>query len=320
MIGIDISKDTFDVAFSCEGKHYRVATYSNTTDGIAQFIHDVERAEQCVMEATGPYWYRLAMQLTSDGFCVSVVNPLQIKRFAQMQLRRTKTDAVDACIICAYGERMQPPVFVPPQPYLTRLKQLRSVLGQLIKTRTDFSNQLHAHTHMHLVDTVAVTTCKAMIATVTQQIEDVEDAMERLIEEHCPALYEQLQTIPAIGKKAARELIIAAQQFVTFTNPKQFASYIGLCPRMYQSGTSVKGKGHICKVGMSQTRKILYLCSLSAIRWNKACKVFYERLLVAGKSKMVALIAVANKLLKQVFALVKQGTVYDENFCPKPCF
>ncbi len=91
-------------------------------------------------------------------------------------------------------------------------------------------------------------------------------------------------------------------------------AYVGFSPRIYQSGTSVKGKGHICKMGKSQIRKLLYMCSLTAVRCNEKCKEMNERLLERGKPKRVAKIAVANKLLKQCFAIVNNGEKYKINY------
>ena len=97
-----------------------------------------------------------------------------------------------------------------------------------------------------------------------------------------------------------------------FENYRQLSSYFGLCPRIYDSGKSVHGKAHICKIGMGWIRKLLYMCSISAIRYNKACAALYVRLKEKGKPIKVILIAVANKLLKQIFAIVKSNSVYSE--------
>src|SRR5690606_4528270 len=90
-------------------------------------------------------------------------------------------------------------------------------------------------------------------------------------------------------------------------------SYIGLSPRIYESGTSVKGRSRICKMGMSRIRAMLYVCAWSAKKINKACKELFERLVEKGKAKKLALIAVANKLLKQAFAIANKNIFYTEN-------
>lgn len=319
LYGIDISKDTLDVAVS-DGGSYKLSKYANTPSGIMEFLRRLTTEDHCVMESTGPYWYRLATQLLEASYKVSVVNPLQIKRFAQMQLRRTKTDTVDACIICAYGTMVIPAPMQPFPAFILQLKQLRSVARQLTKTHTDFSNQLHALAQMPATESTARTACKTMLLTIEKQLAHIEQQMEDIVTEHCAKTFHQLQSIPAIGKKTAMELIITTNNFTTITAAKSYSSYIGTCPRVTQSGTSVLSKGNICKVGSSYTRKLLYICSWSAVRCNHTCRQLYHRLLAAGKPKMVALIAVANKLIKQIFAIVLNGTMYDENFSSNVCF
>jgi len=89
----------------------------------------------------------------------------------------------------------------------------------------------------------------------------------------------------------------------------------GLAPTEHSSGTSIHGKGRIYKKGGKNLRDVLYMCSMSAIKTNPACKALYERLRANGKTGKQALIAVCNKLLKQVFAVVKNNTLYQPNYC-----
>ena len=123
-----------------------------------------------------------------------------------------------------------------------------------------------------------------------------------------------------MGKQTAMTLIVLSGGFDKFDDYRKLSSYIGICPRIFESGTSVKGKARICKMGMSRIRAMLYICSWSASRCNKACRDLYQRLLAKGKAKKLALIAVANKLLKQAFAIAKQQTKYQENYSNYICF
>ena len=129
-----------------------------------------------------------------------------------------------------------------------------------------------------------------------------------------------LPSIPGMGKKTAMMLVVLSGGFNRFDDYRKLSSYIGLCPRIFESGTSVKGRARICKMGMSRIRAMLYICSWSAKRCNKACRELYERLLAKGKAKKLALIAVANKLLKQAFAIATQKTKYNENYSNYICF
>jgi len=89
---------------------------------------------------------------------------------------------------------------------------------------------------------------------------------------------------------------------------------VGVTPTIRESGSSERGGSRISKVGNKKLRNLLFLCVFSACKYNRACREIYERIVAKGKSKKLALIAVANKLLKQAFAIVKSGRLYDENY------
>ena len=134
--------------------------------------------------------------------------------------------------------------------------------------------------------------------------------MEEIASAYCNDLFEQLQTIPGISKKTAIELIIVSGAFKNFQSAKQFSAFIGICPCINESGTSIRGYKGMSRVGDKYIRASLYMCSMNAIRYNKACKELYDRMVVSGKPKKVALVAVMNKLVKQVFGMVNSGTPY----------
>lgn len=244
---------------------------------------------------------------------MSVVNPLQIKRFAQTKLKRTKTDLVDAALIAEYGERMQPKLYEPPAPFMRQLQQQRMSLKLLVKTKRSFLNQLHALTQLAEPDKVALKACKTVLKSIEKQIKVLEDQMQQQAEEHCRDLFILLQTIPGISKKSALELIIVSGGFNNFTSAKQFSSFIGICPCINESGTSIRGYRGISRIGDKNIRATLYMCSMAAKVYNKGCRELYERMVRAGKAKKVALVAVMNKLLKQVFGIVRSGEVYCVN-------
>ena len=116
-IGIDVAKDSFVVATKQDGS-VTTSLHSNDKNGINSFLKSLSNQSWCIMEATGVYSLQLAIALYEKGIKVSVVNPLQIKRFAQTKFKRTKTDRVDAALIAEYGERMQPKLYEPPAPFM----------------------------------------------------------------------------------------------------------------------------------------------------------------------------------------------------------
>ena len=121
-----------------------------------------------------------------------------------------------------------------------------------------------------------------------------------------------MQSIPGIGLKTALFLIVVTDGFRKFENSKQLCSYAGITPTIRESGSSVRGRSRISKVGNRKLRNLLFMCSMSAYQQNKGCKETFDRITNKGKSKKLALIAVSNKLLKQSFAIAKSGLPYDE--------
>lgn len=309
-IGIDVAHNEFVVFSPLVETAYKTITYENNAKGIASFLKTLNKYCWCIMEATGVYSINLALALHKKKIKVSVVNPLQIKRFAQTKLKRSKTDKLDAALIAEYGQRMQPQPYQPEEEYLRKLQQQRTTLKLLIKTKGSFTNQLHALSQIKDVEMSAVDACKIAISELERQITRLETDMVERATEHCNGLFEQLQTIPGISKKTAIELIIVSGAFKNFQSAKQFSAFIGICPCINESGTSIRGYKGISRVGDKYIRSSLYLCSMVAIRYNTACKELYDRMVSSGKPKKVALVAVMNKLVKQVFGMVNSGSPY----------
>jgi len=263
------------------------------------------------MEATGPYFCRLATFLHHKQVAVSVVNPLVIKRFAQMRLVRTKTDKADAITIAQYGKAETPALWQPAAEHLLEVQQEMTLVEQLLKQRTALSNQQQAFQELPHQSPLAITTLEQLLQQLNHQIDLLEKSIQQKLKQHNKDLLDNLRSIPGIGPKTAALLIVLARGFTTFSNHRQLISYLGLAPRIYQSGTSVKGRGSICKMGTGRIRAALFMCALQAKKCNPACKALFDRLIAKGKPFKVALIAVINKLLKQVFAIAKSGQAFQ---------
>ena len=316
-LGIDVSKKSLDVAFPTPAG-YRLERYANDGPGFAQLVAQLPDSPSCcVMEATGPYYVRLATYLHQQGVAVAVINPLVIKRFSQMRLLRAKTDQADAKLIAAYGQKEHPDLWHPATAAMTELQQEGTVLEGLIKQRTALKNQQEAFAQLPHVSPQALETLRHLLATLEEQLEVLEASMARKVKEQHEQQLKNMVSIPGIGQKTAIALLIITQGFRRFTNSKQLAAYVGISPRIYESGTSVKGRPKISKLGMGRIRALLYLCAWSAVKYNQTCQQLYERLLAKGKAKKLALIAVANKLLKQVFAIATKNQKYEQNFALK---
>lgn len=312
-VGIDVSKDDFIVAYRIDGQAVETKTYENNKKGIKYFLKTIGKDCWCIMEATGIYHLSLALAISKNEIDVSVVNPLQIKRFSQTKLSRTKTDKADAILIAEFGYRMKPKLYTAPEEFVMELKQLRSLVRMLKRNNRALLNQMHVLKRRGDTCKMALKICKSTIKFNNNQIKKLEDEMEKIVKIHCKDIYNQLCSIPSISKITATEFIIVSNAFKNFDNAKEFACFIGISPCINESGSSIRGYRGISRIGDAHTRSTLYMCAMMAKVCNKACKETFDRLVGRGKPKKLALIAVMNKLIKQAFAIVKSENMYCEN-------
>lgn len=313
IVGIDISKDWFDTAWSVAGQT-RNHHFAYTEESIEALLAQAPPDAHFVMEATGIYHARLALRLFEAGRPVSVINPLVIKRYAQMKLLRVKSDRADAALIMQYGEQQACPLWAPAREEVQELQQAHGWLNDLITERTRLLNRQQAHARCIKPAAFVVKQMKLQLRHIEVRIKDCEQHLETLVKKSFAELYERLQTIPSIGAKTALELIIVTDGFTRFEDVKELCAYIGVSPTTFSSGSSVRGKGGIAKMGQGRIRQLLYICSWTAKTCNPACLRLYARLKAAGKPLKVINIAIAHKLLRQAFAVATQKTSFSPEF------
>jgi transposase len=308
--GIDVSKEVFDVTTD-QGNHFQ---FTNNAEGHEKLSDLLDESCQCVMEATGSYHQSLASWIFAKGHAVSVVNPLVIKRFAQMRLRLAKTDKADSKMIQRYGESEGPALWNPPQEFVSQAFEINGLVSLLIRQRTALKNKLHSVSQKPGNFSIVTKAITKEVQQLDRQVASLESSMEQLIRSHQGELFVNLCSIPGIGKKTAMFLIVVTNGFANFENSKQLSAYLGLAPTIRRSGSSVRGQSRISKTGNGAIRNLLFMCSFTACEKNKACRELFSRLVEKGKSKKLALIAVANKLIKQALAIAKNGGLYNENY------
>lgn len=311
--GIDISKNVFDVYSHSRGH----SQFKNDDKGFQSLIKQLSKASLVVMEATGYYHYRLAQYLHHQGIAVSVVNPLSVKRFIQMRLAKVKTDKSDAKAICEYGIQNKVPMYNALTELQAECLQLFRLLDIYIKQSTATKNKIKGEEALGKPSRFVYQSLKRNLRHLTKEINVLEERLLELVKSEQQEQLTLLRSIPGIGTKTALFLIVLTDGFNKFDNAKQLCSYVGITPTIRESGSSVRGRSRISKIGNRKLRNLLFLCAFSACKHNKACKELYERIVAKGKSKKLALIAVANKLLKQAFAIAKSGLPYNENFMSK---
>ena len=313
-IGIDVSKATFVVAYSPE-KTSRTRTFKNTANGIHEFIRTISKDEHhCVMEATGNYSSLLVYLLSEAGIATSLENPLKVKNFARAMLSTVKTDEIDARLIALYGEKMQPAPYKLRNDAILTLKQKRTVIRQLKKQLIATKNLKGSMEVLPFFDSKCRKSIEQTIAFLAKQVKHLEDDLAVLADSEYKKQMDLLTSIKGIGVTLAAALIMTTGGFTYFGNAKQLTRYLGLSPTYQQSGTSVNFKGHINRNGDSTLRSQLYVAAFSSLRCNAECRACYDRLRSNGKPGKVAVIAVANKLVRQAFAVVKQEKPYVDGY------
>lgn len=308
-LGIDVSKLTLDV-MNIEDKHFQ---YSNDLKGFKKLAKIIPKGSVCIMEVTGIYHLQLAAFLHSKSIAVSVVNPLRIKRFIQMHLKRNKTDKADAKMISLYGKTQAINLWEPVEVSLAESKEVYHTMEQFINMRASLKNKLEelksCKSVEYLIDSIEL-----QIVNLSVAIKELEMKVVELVKKNHASLLSNLNSIIGIGERTATLLIISTDGFKNFDCSKQLSSYFGLSPTETSSGTSINGSRKISKMGNPLVRKKLYMCSLQASRYNKTCVDLYQRLVAKGKPKKLALIAVTNKLLRISFAISKSGIPYDSAY------
>ena len=312
VLGIDVAKATLAIALRTAAATWRHKHCANTAAGHAELVAWLRRQARgpvhACLEATGTYGEAVAIALHEAGHTVSVLNPSVMAAYAASQLSRTKTDQVDAELLAQYAAAHRPPAWTPPPRELRVLQALVRRLDALHDMRTQEANRLAAGPEPAVRASIEATVAHfdAQIAQLQAQIRDHFD-------QHPPlrAQRDLLTSIPGIGEATAAVLLGELLDIKRFQSARQVAAFSGVVPRIRQSGTSVRRRGALCKVGPGRLRKALYFPALTALRCNPTIRVFAARLRAAGKPKMVIVAAVMRKLIHLVFGVIRSGREYQ---------
>lgn len=316
VLGIDVSKAKLDVMLRRdEGDSGVSGTFDNSPSGfkkLGQWLskRQVERVHAC-LEATGMYGDDVACFLHEAGHTVSVVNPAQIKKHAESQLRRNKTDKLDAAIIADFCVKHHPRPWTPPDPAWYELRALARHLTALKDMRQQERNRLSSGVKAPGV----IEALTDHIAFLDQQIHDLERDIQHFINQH-PDLKRQrelLDSIPGIGPLTAALLLAEIPNIPGFEQANDLVAFAGLNPRLWQSGI-LKGYSPLSKVGNPALRRLLFFPALAARRSNPILAPWADQLAARGKQKMVVIGAVMRRLLIQVYGVLKSGQPFDPHF------
>ena len=316
ILGVDISKKTFDVALLREGK-FKHKKFRNNASGFKDLSVWLDRLKaeglHVCMEATGTYGETLAQYVYDAGFRVSVVNPARIKGFSQGELMRTKTDKSDASLIARFCLAMAPSLWAPEPNEIRLLRDLSRRYESLLEMRQQEVNRLDVigselkvdiEKHISYLDTSIAETKKK----IRDHIDNNPDMKHKK---------ELLESIPGIGEVTINVVLSEFSDIYRFDSAKYLASFIGLAPRHRLSGTSVRGRASMSKIGNAKVRKAFFMPALVAMQYNPVLIEMRKRLLKAGKPKMLIVGAVMRKLIHIIYGVLKNNQPFNPDYQAK---
>jgi transposase len=313
ILGIDLAKDSYQVTLLHRQHTYR-QHFRNEASAFVDLTrwlhrHGVTTLHAC-MESTGRYGEPLATFLHAQGYRVSVVNPVQIRHHAKSQLRRNKTDQVDADVIAHFAQTQSPSAWQPPAPEIRELEELLHQYDTLRAARQQESNRLQAGVASGAVRRLL----QEHLAFLDTQLAEVWQLVAEHIDKHPHLKADQalLTSIPGIGALTAAKL--QTLQLQRFEDVRAATAFVGLNPRQHASGASVHRRAHLSKVGHADVRRALYMPAVVAKRFNPLVRNLCERLAEKGKHNLAIIGAAMHKLLALAYGVLKSGKPFDPNF------
>jgi transposase len=310
-LGLDIAKARFDACLLTPKRH---ASFTNTQAGFEQLSAWLAQHRPCTteplhacMEATGNWGLDLAAFLYAAGHKVSIINPRQIKAFGESELARNKTDKLDAALIARFCCAHQPAAWTPPVAEMRELRELVRRCAALKAHRTQELNRQKAG----LASPVVAASIERQLTHLDEEIAAITTAIRALIERNTAVQsnFALLRSIPGIGEITAAVILAELPNIAEFT-PKGLAAFAGLSPQEHSSGTRHSFRG-ISRIGNPALRSTLYLCALTARRYNPRLADFVQRMTEARKPNKVILIALARKLLVMAHAVIRTQTPFN---------
>jgi transposase len=316
-IGLDVSKDSLEVCLLRESGKAHFKQFPNTSSGHAKLLRwtqhlDEDGASHYCMEATGPYSNAVAFFLAEAGLKVSVMNPARIHFFARSQGQGNKTDKADARIIAIFCRKEHPEVWRASAPEIRELAALMRRYHAVQDLLVQEKNRFQVPSQPKYV----LTSIKGTIRFLEKEL----DRLKRQIREHLKRHNslkrdaELLQTIPGVGEITAWDVMSELPDVNQFDSAQAVAAYAGLSPREHRSGTTIFKKTRLSKQGNARLRKAMYFPAVNALTWNPLIKAHYERLVAAGKMKMVALAAAMRKMLMICYGVLKHQQPFQEDW------
>lgn len=313
-LGVDVSKSKLDAALLLENDKYKSKVFANDPRGFEALLtwlrsllpQGLESLHIC-MESTGSYHEGLACALNDAGLAVSVVNPLLVKRFAEANRLRNKTDGADAKCLALFCKMQRPERWEAPSAGVRALQALGTRLETLQAMRqAEYNRQDVAHSSV--VGSIA-----GVIADLDEAIAAVKAQITRTIDDD-PDLKRRaglLQTIPGLGDKTIAQLLAYIGRPERFKSVKALIAYASLTPMIRQSGTSLNKHRGTHPLGHQELKRALYFPAMVAGRHNPLVAAFWNKLKAQGKPGKVIVVACMHKLLAIAYGVLRSGKPFN---------
>ncbi len=298
-IGIDIGKDRLDVFIPDHG----ASAYSNDRHGIRSLVKALTILEgpiHVICEPTAGYERKLTAALWEASLPLTIANTYRVRSFARSRGHLAKTDKLDAQVLSDYGRVNEPRASKAPDAKQLLMEQLMDRLDQLDHMRTQELNRLHQCDPRDVV----YKSLKAVLRTIETQIEKLRQQVKETIEDdpQLKAKADKMQTVTGVGAQTTAKMLAYMPELGSLSR-QQAAALAGLAPMNWDSG-SMKGQRHI-RAGRAKVRKALYMAAVCMSTYNIHAKAVYDRLVLKGKAKKVALVAVMRHLIIHLNSLLK---------------
>jgi transposase len=327
IIGVDVSKDTLHVCYGTMGADYKrtfskTKKFNNDKAGYEKLLAwsksqiNKTRAEVIfICEATGVYHENMVYFLNDKDMSVSVILPNKAKAFSRTTDIKSKTDKIDARMLAEFGLEKELKLWKYPNETLKKLKALSRAIKTCKDKQAAVKNQIHALEHSYQPDEMVLSGLREELALHRKNIKKYQYSIKELIKSD-PILDQKIKNIlPAkgIGLWTIVTVISETDGFALIQSEKQLASYAGMDVVHRESGLH-KGQTTISKRGNSHIRAALYMPALSAKKFNKKFKQFYDRIYDKRKIPAVGIIAVARKMLLLIYTLWVKDRVYNPDY------
>jgi transposase len=317
VLGIDMSKHTFDVCLRRTDSSPCTAQFANHNHGFDQLQHWLKTRHVsqalCGLESTGAHGMALLWRLHTQGHVVCLLNAYRVKEYIHSQGRRPQTDRSDARLIAGHlssAERLNP--WQPLTQALCELQALVRRRQDLMDTQQAERNRLTALPHP-----IVQASIQRQVAQLKAEVQSINQALAAHVLAH-PQLQKSVRllcSIDGIGLRVALTILAEVPAISAFTRARDVAAFAGLIPCFKTSGRSVRRYGRMSREGSALLRKMLYMAALQAAkRTDNAFHKTYQSLVQRGKAKMCALVAIMHKLIRIAFGVLKHQTPFVENF------